>query len=299
MSAESAVLERLRRKEKELRAEADLIKADLDVIEGLGNEDNGPVHAADFLRETGAFTWAVGGLIASGTVTMITADPSIGKTTFLTQLTASMALGVECLGLPVPQQLRVLYCLAEGSRHAYRERFRKVCETLKFDPEALSWYIQPSNQVEFELRSPAIARLFRAAKAEVIVLDTLGYFHGGDENDAQEWKERVMKPLRSFVTELGCCFILVHHHGKGSDSRFGANKGRGSSAMHGDVDHWLRLEKVPLSKDEKELPVAEQLLLTERRRELFIDKNKYGRTDSGGRMELDAENGLFRRVAGF
>lgn len=292
-SAASVVVEELRRKEKELLEAAAAIRANLDVIEGVDDEESEAVSAADFLRETASFEWAVGGLVAAGTVTMVTADPAVGKTTFLTQMSASLAAGVDCFGFRVAKQHRILYCLAEGSRHAYRERFRKACQALGFDPAGLDWFIQPADQVEFELRSSAVGRLFRASGAEVIVLDTLGYFHGGDENDSKEWKDRVMKPLRSFSTKFGISFILVHHHTKASEFRQGAQKGRGSGAMFGDVDHWLRLEKVPLSKDEQQLPEEERMRLLDRRRELFIDKNKYGRMDYSIRLDFDKSAGLF------
>jgi RecA-family ATPase len=290
LSAEEILLRRL----EELKAEKEELEDGLASIGALTESDVQPVSAAEFLAEPGDFDWTVGGLLAEGSVAMMVADPKVGKTTLLVQLALSLGVGREWLGYHIPRPVRVLYVLAEGSRHAFRSRFRTTCASMGINPNEEDWFIQPAAQTEFNLRSRAVDQLFRASHAKVIVLDTLGYFHGGDENDSREWKDRVMAPLRKYVTELGCSFILVHHNRKASQmDHKRTDRARGSSAMLGDVDHWLCLEKVPLSDEEKERTDAEKAVL-DLRRELFVEANKYGREGYSERLVFLKDQGIFR-----
>jgi RecA-family ATPase len=93
----------------------------------------------------------------------------------------------------------------------------------------------------------------------MVFLDTLGYFATFDENDASEWKQRVMTPLRGLVAKHGCSFMLVHHLNKDSKAA-GWKKGRGTAAMFGDVDAYIRLDQ---AKPEEPYVM------------MYVDKNKY------------------------
>lgn len=289
------VPDQLRARREQLLREVDEIDQDLSSLEGFAESVFTPVPAYDFVREDGSLEWLVGGLIADGSVTMMAAEPRQGKTTLLVQLALCLSAGREWLGFHVPRPVKTLYVLAEGSRNAFRGRFQTACQSLSLDPDSIGWHTQPSHQTEFELRSREVERLFAAAAASGIrlaVLDTLGYFHGGDENDNSEWKRRVMAPLRAFSNRLGLSFVLVHHYGKSVPGRARWERGRGASAMFGDVDHWLGLEKVELSREEEDQPqhILDRLA---QRRELFVEKNKYGRDDYSLRLEFLKTRGTF------
>lgn len=287
-----SVVEQLKSKRDELLRQVSELEADIADLTGEIDPSQAPVHARDFVRESGEFEWIVGSLIAEGSVTMVAAEPRLGKTTLLVQLALCLSAGVNFLDFPVPRRARSLYILAEGSRHAFRARFRTACESLQLDPDGVDWWIQPAGEMDFQLRQNHVERLVASSGAKLVILDTLGYFHGGDENDATEWKKHVMGPLRSMAARHGCSFVLVHHYGKSVPGRARWERGRGSSAMFGDVDHWLGLERVELTKDEQALSEPEKARLAQRR-ELFVEKNKYGLDDYSVRLEFWKPRGTF------
>lgn len=294
-----SVAEQLRAEKERLLSRVDEIEQDLSSLDGFVESEFLPIPAAEFIREPGNFEWLVGGLIAEGSISMVAAEPRMGKTTLLVQLALCLADGREWLGHMVPRPVRTLYVLAEGSRHAFRGRFRTTCESLGIDADTVGWHIQPASQTEFNLRSREIERLLSSAASSgigLVILDTLGYFHGGDENDNSQWKARVMAPLRAFVARFGMSFILVHHYGKAVPGRARWERGRGASAMFGDVDHWLGLERVDLEPKEEDAPEHIKNLLLQRR-ELFIEKNKYGRDDYSTRLEFQKQRGTFELEA--
>lgn len=294
MKEQLSTVELLRKKKKELLARVADIDDDISTLTAMAPEGKGPVIAEKFLEESGEFDWIFGGLIAEGTVTMIVAEPRLGKTTLMVQLSLGLSVGREVLGFSVAKPRRVLYILAEGSRHAFRNRFRATCGSMGIPPSSLDWWLQPPTMSEFKLSSTEVDRVIRASQAEFIVLDTLGYFGGGDENDASSWKSNVMAPLRAYAQELNTAFVLVHHPKKSSqnDTSSRWERGRGTSAMFGDVDHYLTLEKVPLEPHEKQLG-AEARGRLEQRRVLHVDKNKYGLDDVSFQLEFLKSRGTF------
>ena len=287
-----SVVDQLKAKRDELLRQVSELDADLNDLTGEIDPSQAPVHARDFVRESGEFEWIVGSLIAEGSVTMVAAEPRLGKTTLLVQMALCLSAGQKFLDFHVPRPARTLYILAEGSRHAFRARFRTACDSLRLDPDGVDWWIQPAGEMDFQLRGNHVERLVAASGAKLVILDTLGYFHGGDENDASEWKRRVMAPLRSMAVRHGCAFVLVHHYGKSVPGRSRWERGRGSSAMFGDVDHWLGLERVELTTEEQQRSDAEKDRLSQRR-ELFIEKNKYGLDDYSVRLEFWKPRGTF------
>lgn len=295
MRAESLqALEVLRRRRDELRKQAAALEEDISVLSSIQSTENMPIRAEEFLAEPGDFEWLVGGLIAEGTVSMMAAEPRLGKTTLLVQMALCLSIGQDVLGFRIPRPARVLYVLAEGSRHAFRGRLRTTCESLGVNTSALDWWIQPGGMIDFNLTGSEFSRMLRSSGARLVVLDTLGYFGIKDENDANAWKENVMSPLRAYSTELGCSFVLVHHNRKAGqhDSGNRWERGRGTSAMFGDVDHWLTLDRVPLARHEEQLPAIERSKL-EQRRELHVEKNKYGLDDYAVQLEFWKPRGTF------
>ncbi len=245
-----------------------------DIADIRGDQDAvHPVRGSEWLtQDLGSFEWLIGGLIATETVNIMVADPTIGKTTLLVQLTISLTKGIPFIGHPVAQKYPALTVLAEGSLLAFRNRWSCACKTLGVDPSEIDWYVQPAGMTEYAIGSRGLEVLIEESKAKLVILDTIGYFHSGDENDANDWKRHVMKPLRALTSKYGCSFILVHHQNKAHDKQ-GWQKGRGTTAMFADYDLLLRLEK----------PEGQPGLASFR--DLYVDKNKYAAC--GYRMALD------------
>jgi RecA-family ATPase len=237
---------------------------------------NAPVSGKEWVKEEiPPHLWLVGNLIAAGTTTMLVAESGLGKTTMLTQLTISLSTGKQFCGMHCHGPTRTLTVAAEGARFAYRSRFIETCKSLNVAAsEVNDWYIHPPNLSDYQLGSAGLRDMIRSCKPGVVILDTLGYFHHGDENDATEWKRYVMQPIRKLTEEFGCAFVLVHHTGKDMEKG-----GRGTSAQVADVDHYFILEH----------PNGTSELY----RELYVRKNKYGRGGQRIPMRFDADRAVF------
>jgi RecA-family ATPase len=233
----------------------------------------------EFMAETVGFEWLVGGLLARQTVTMLVADPGLGKSTLMAELSLSLATGRAFLNCPATAPAKVLMLQAEGSRAAFRHRVQ-TAQLAMGVTEPATWFIQAPHFFDFQIGSRGLERLIKDSGAELAILDTIGYFARFKENDAEEWREKVMVPLRKLIDETGVSIILVHHQPKITDANKEAREGRGSGAMLGDVDHFWKLEKV---RDEKD------------QRELVIRKNKYG-AEPTIRLAFDKQNALFRVI---
>lgn len=274
-SAIVKVVEELRSEERRLVRQLEECRRDIEEIVGE-DATNAPVSASEWIMEDlPPHMWLVGNIMAAGTTTMMVAESGLGKTTMLTQLTICLATGKPFCGINCYGPIRTLTVAAEGARFAYRSRFLDTCKSLGVSAKDVNdWYIHPPQLSEYELGSAGLRDMIRSCKPALVILDTLGYFHRGDENDATDWKKYVMQPIRKLTTEFGCGFVLVHHSGKDLEKG-----GRGTSAQIADVDHFLILNHPPGT--------------TEMYRELYIRKNKYGRQGHIMPMRFDTEKALF------
>ena len=112
----------------------------------------------------------------------------------------------------------------------------------------------------------------------LIIADTLGYFFSGDENSAKDFKNLVVRPLKDAARKYGVAFLIVHHFGKPSELKSAQHKTRGTSAMFGDFDLFLRLER------DREDPAM---------RVLFFDKIKDAPERQPLLLRFDKESGVF------
>lgn len=279
----SGLAQKLRNSIARKRKEIEELTRNLHEVEG-DSIDLAPVPLESFLKERNAdFRWLFGGVIAEGSVGMFVADPSVGKTTALVQMTLSLAAGKDVFGMRVGEASPTLYVAAEGSRAAFQNRVETARRSLEIT-ETAKWFVHTQGMTDYKIGSVGLDRMIRQSGAKFIVLDTLGYFHSGDENDANDWKRHVMIPLRELIAKYGCTFCIVHHQGKSAEGRAGWRKGRGTSAMFGDCDFWLRMEAV-----------VEGDTMTNQR-VLFQDKNKYGLMGTKWSLEFDGFNAVLREA---
>lgn len=223
------------------------------------------------------------------------------NTTAIAQMCLSLASGKPFLGIPVPEAIPVLLLEAEGARPIFRERAELCRKSMGLSHSQLGrWYIQSKDLDDFRLSHVTLERQIKMSGAKLVVLDTLGYFLlPGDENSSKDWKEYVMEPIRYLKRKYDCAFILIHHEGKPSEFKVGHHRGRGTSAMFGDCDTWMSLEKRNLSDDDlvllKEFQGEEAYNKVLRERRMVWSKSKVGRFPAPIIMDFDFENAIFYR----
>lgn len=259
-----------------------------------------PVHWIDFQAEQDESVYYCGNILMEETVNILVADGGVGKTTLVTQLCLALASGTPFLGFKCESPINVLLLEAEGSRSLYRKRSSLAAASLGIKDYYVNprWTIQSRWMSDFNAGGMVVEDQIRRSGAKVVVMDTLGYFLGeGDENSSKDWKQKIMVPLRRLRAMYGCAFILLHHEGKPGESKFGHHKGRGTSAMFGDVDTWLGMESLQFTPDEQEklarLSPAERVEARDERA-LIWHKSKVGAKPDPITLHLDVENAVLR-----
>ncbi|TCJ38384.1 helicase RepA family protein [Parafrankia sp. BMG5.11] len=173
--------------------------------------------------------WLVKGVLPLATVGLVYGPPACGKTFWVLDLAASVALGVPWNTIECGQG-SVVYICAEGASgfrnriHAYMEYhgadFGEHLRVIGDQPDLLTRE-DPENLIrELDLVSPTL-----------VIIDTLAQvIPGGDENSAEAMGE-ALKVCRDIHARTGAMVLLVHHTGKDSE------KGpRGWSGLRGAVD---------------------------------------------------------------
>lgn len=264
------LIARLRAEEAALLKNLEENRTQQEALAEIPTTESHVVDLDQFLSESLTdFDWLFGGVIPTGSIGLIVADGGVGKTTLLVQAALCLAAGKTPFRSEdgwetwrVTRPVPTLYVLAEGSRAAFQARVRTAAQTLGV-PRNVNFWLPRREITDYKIGSANLERMIRSSKAGLVILDTLGYFHSGEENSATDWKQHVMNPLRGLTSRYGCAFIIVHHQVKATEGRTGWQKGRGSSAMFDDADFWLRLE--PVEGD-----------TTGTQRILYSDKIKYG-----------------------
>lgn len=234
------------------RAMREVEKIDAFISE-LQGEDQGEALATN-LRSFASeqlldWEWLFGGVIPTGSTGILAGDPKCGKSTLITQMALCLAAGRDPFyDCRVSRPGKVLYIAAEGARAAYQNRVKTAAESLGIrlvGPEADRWWIQKKHVNDYMLGSRGLRRMIYEMKPDLVVLDTIGYFHKGNENDATDIKRHIMHPARALTAEFGCSILFVHHQTKESAERRGPQRVRGSIALVGDCDYLLQLDSVP------------------------------------------------------
>lgn len=183
-----------------------------------------------------AVTWAWGGFLGVGFITLLTALWKCGKTTLVAHLLRLFDGGGELAGTVTPARVLVV---SEESAGLWRRRrddlgigdhVHLLSRPFKVRPKLAQW----------EGFILAVAELVRANGYGVVVFDTLpSLWPVFDENNASE-VIAALTPIHA-ITEAGAAVLLTHHPRKGDAGEGQAS--RGSGALPGFVDVILELRR--------------------------------------------------------
>jgi archaellum biogenesis ATPase FlaH len=175
----------------------------------------------------------VEGLLAAGTVTMVTGDAGSGKSTFLSAIGSAVEQGIPFAGLAT-QRRPVLILDRENPGVVVIERFNRLgirdSENFKvwggWNPEEPP---APGSQV--------ILSWVKACEPKpLIIVDSFVAFSPHDENSATETRA-YMNQFRA-LADAGATIAVIHHLGKGGQDY------RGSSDIPAGIDVGLRLDNL-------------------------------------------------------
>lgn len=276
-----SLIAKLREEREKLATRLAEFDAELASLEG----DAGPqgMSFAEFMAaRLPEESWMIRGVLPVQSIGMVSALPGVGKTTLLVQIGLSLSAGLEVLGLGAVTRTPVLHVAYEGSPAMFRDRVKQTAQQIPARTGDYSWHVEPPSATLHRIGSPGLDALIKRSGAGLVILDTLGYAADYDENDARDWKRKVMGPLREAVARHGCSFCLVHHPKKDNPQ----DTGKGTASMRGDVDYLLRL--VRDGEGQEELAVENQ--------KLVMDKQKYAPSGWAAKLEYDKVLAHFRRV---
>lgn len=158
--------------------------------------------------------------LCRGSGLLLAAPAGIGKSTFALQAMLCFAVGRECLGFKPARPIRSLYLQAENDDGDLRELRDGILTGLRFSEAER---VQAFANVHFvtiddlcgeAFIREAVAPLCRAVKPDVLWLDPLLSYIGGDMS-----RQEVLSPwLRNHLTPVlhryGVACVLVHHTNK-------------------------------------------------------------------------------------
>ena len=155
-------------------------------------------------------------------VTMLAAEPGVGKSLLATQLALSLSSGTPLFEfLPVPTPQPVYYLQLEGDYEEFLDRVRQMRQLIPVNPDLLCWDTFPVLNV---LREESGQRLIQRIKSwripALVIIDPIyRTVFGGLSKD---------EPASAFVrfstllqAELGCAQLLLHHTHRPSRTRDG------------------------------------------------------------------------------
>lgn len=189
------------------------------------------------------------GIMAEGSVLMITGRPKAGKSLLLLDLAIALTRREEWLGhYVIPEARSVMYLSLEDSSARVAARLIQLINGRGIQPveipPALTLLCDRSLRVDDPSALDHIRKWLDAHRPDILMVDTLPRSHSGDENDRNAMT-RVMDIYDDLRRDLKG-LILAHHNRKEAQTGDWADmidKLRGSSAVAGWIDDILALGK--------------------------------------------------------
>jgi RecA-family ATPase len=189
----------------------------------------------------------------------------------------------------VPHSRRVLYIEQEIGEDGLGERLGSIVHNS--NPDSSMFYLKTRDstlRMDTADGRLAIENEIVACKAEVVIFDPLTKFHLLDENSAQAMST-IARVWDSWIEKYGISIIIVHHTGKQSVEfpRRGGDRLRGSSAIFGDLDTLIEVDRVSsTSNSEPVLNLRFEMRRGEPLPVMIVRRLKSGRIEySGERRE--------------
>lgn len=184
---------------------------------------------------TAEVSWTVQGMIADGTVCVLTSEPGSGKTTFALGLADAVAHGTPFAGMRTTR--RPVLVLDRENSAAFVADVLKRMGAKDGGPLWLwgGWCAESAA----DLGSGIVQTwVLHCPVKPLIVVDSLVAFNGADENDAAATRTYMQRAR--FLADMGAVVVFLHHSGKGESSA----DYRGSSDIKAAADSCWKLANI-------------------------------------------------------
>lgn len=191
--------------------------------------------------------WSVQGFCGPRDIGIFFGPPGKGKTSVILNMMVDMSLGQQIANaFEVERPLRVLYCAGEGNESiearidAAASRIEETdlpnIAVMPSVPQLYSGHNKKTYQTESTIEFIQNVKA-QDETPDVLIIDTLhSAAVGAKENDSTDMGI-VLHNLKVIAKDLGCTIFLIHHTTKDGENF------RGSSALEGDVDLMVKIDK--------------------------------------------------------
>lgn len=191
------------------------------------------------------------GLIARGDLIVFSGPQKKGKSIASLNQALCLARGESWLGLSVLKPVRVGIVQQEIPEGSLKERLQKMLGlNLRELPflDSMPHCSRQGLKLDTKDGLDFLRRWLDSAKVDLLQLDPLYTFHGGDENSARDMG-RFFSSLQEIVRHYSIAVMVIHHHGKpGQVEREGGDLHRGSSLLRDATDANWTFTRVPANK---------------------------------------------------
>lgn len=183
-------------------------------------------------------------LIKQGTM-MIYGAPGVRKSWLAEHLAFCLATGDSWLGFQT-LQARVLIVNFEISEVSYHWRIRDMSQNFGLEENQLFVASPGIQYLEHERTLGRFLNSIRDIEPEVIVMDCVSGFFGGDENSS-EAMSNLIRNLTAIKDQNQSAMVIIHHANKNIFTTSAMDKSRGHTKLTGWVDTILYMVKQPNS----------------------------------------------------
>ena len=189
----------------------------------------------------------VSGLLSPESLLVLGGPNKSNKSNLAYNMATALSRGERfLLQFEIKRKFRVLIIQAEMAAGAMQKRCRKIYNTLGTPPRGQLYMI---NRRGLKLDNPAhLNQILESCKyyqPEVLFLDPLYKFHGGNENSVKDMTV-VFDAIDKIIRQLKCSVVLCHHSIKPAkdEVREGADLLRGSGVIFGYGDSYITITRL-------------------------------------------------------
>ena len=195
--------------------------------------------------------------LCRGGAWLLVAQSGVGKSVLAMQAGMSFSIGRPFFGLTTAGPLRNLMVQAENNKGDMHETFTGVRDGLGIEPE--EWALLKDNfrTVHCSRYTGAvfcefIAHLCRVHKPDIVWIDPLLAYLGGEVGKMQDTSRFLRNQLQPVIEDYGVGVVVVHHTGKPPKNEEGKYKGADLAYLgigSSDITNWARATSTLLRLD--------------------------------------------------
>jgi AAA domain len=187
------------------------------------------------------------------------------KTWQLINLALCLVTGEVWLGQFECNRTKVLYINFELHRDTFDKRVRAIAEAMELGPERyvdnLSQWGLRGYAAGADVLMPEIIERIKTEGFGVVIFDPLSKALGESDENSSRDMNKLLNEFEQVCRQTGCAMIIAQHYGKGNKAGVETgDRGRGSSAVIGDIDVSMEFVEHKDSDKTKDTLVVETIV---------------------------------------